>query len=88
MLLYFGINNIDLTDTTLVKIKNRLGKTESMINSYKTFIIFCNNPKYYNEPEYKIKTNYLKFSCEDLPNIFPDEIKNYKYVILVNYNSG
>jgi hypothetical protein len=88
MLLYFGTNNIDITDTTLNKIEIRLGKVVNMINPYKTFLIFCNNPKYYNEPEYKTGTNYLEFSCENLPNIFPDEINNYEYVKLVNYNSG
>ncbi len=32
MLLYFGKNNIDLTDTTLNKIEIRLGKAENMVN--------------------------------------------------------
>ena len=82
MLVHFGNNTIGLEDTTMNKIEFCIGKANNTINPYKTEIIFCNNVKYY------LGTDYLKYSCEQLPPVFSNDINNYKYVLIICHNSG
>lgn len=82
MLLYFGANIIEPTDTTINKIEKKIGKPTGSLPYFKTYIIFCNDPKYY------LGNDYIEFSFENLPSLFEDEIKNFKYIKLVCRNSG
>jgi hypothetical protein len=82
MLVFIGNNTISPTDTTMNKIELCIGKKVNSINPYKTYIIFCNETQHY------LGTDYLEFSCEKLPDVFPDNINNFKYVKLICYNSG
>ena len=64
MLLYFGANTLDVTDTTLNKIELKIGRAINSINSFKSYIIFCNDAKYYTG------TDYSEYSCESLPSSY------------------
>jgi hypothetical protein len=82
MIIYFGNNTLSTEDTTMNLIEKRIGRETGSIQTYKTYIIFCNDDKHY------LGTDYIEFLCEDLPPVFPDTISKYRYVKLVCYNSG